>query len=1219
LALSGQLAGRSRTLFEEDPTQGLLLAIEALNMTLETGDPVAQPVEEALWDMLSRLGGRGLADYSGLIGSDQAMGIRPLTINANSRWLVTVNDRTDNLSLWDLNSPHPAANRVILPDDPQVHIAIKGDEDLGTNYYDISADGRWFMTYSRLWDLESEEPGETPLVPADINVGFSPDSHWFVGIDEGNIVQVWDMSAYNPFSQAPVSLERLENGIRSYFGRPYFVGADWLVTQPVTGTFHLWNLGGPASARTELPPGAVRPKAVGPGGRWLVTEDFDSPPRLWDARALSEGPATLPDGAEAVFSSDRRWMITVGISATLGLWDLASPDPEGGVVELTGPSETVPGRVFSPDSQWLVTSHRAADGTYTVQVWSLSENGPATGPVATTTTHQHVSVRAVSPGQRHVLLSSQDGLRVWNWDGTISSFAPGLLEYEGGYGTTISPDGRWLFVAGSGGGTRTGRMWDLSLPDASSSVIVLPKHRDLYTEVGLSPGDRWLITKEWYGPGYVWDMDEPDLAIQPVTFPGRAEPITVAAYSPDYRWIVSTDAGGDLYRWDLAAPRLNPEALALTIPDILTEAQSLSPDGRWLATVTPQQGETVRLWHLDDEVVIPLNLAGAGSIGAVDFSPDNRWLIVASWSSVNYSDLSHHLWWLDQLGPPIVLPGSHDPVGVGYGPQPVMALSPDGRWLATGHYDGTVHLWDLHTDNPLEAGPTILRGHKGGRASEITALAFSPDSRLLASRNWENEDRSVRIWDVSGTQPEQTTLLNGLERRIFGMVFSADNRWLLTTSESGPRSGLWDLDAQSPATAFIALPGSARYSMDMTADNSWVVTSGYRNSAVQPGVQLWPRRADLLKQTACRTAGRNLDRDEWEAYFQGQAYRKTCPDLPPNPNYLASIYDTIWNLLRSGDVEGAMMLMRNPDLEFDVKADIVPLLLRAGESAARSNELDDAVALYEQALSLDPTSLAQAPEEEARQVAVDGLIQDGLGDAEYGRLEDALAHLQEAYAVDASIDLPLLEAEVFRSAAQYHRREGERLAATGSADQARTQFEEALSLDETILGPHPEQFIQEQIAQGLVRYATNLAWSYDVRASLWALGKAQRNDPELEIPASTWDLVCRQGGISGKADLVLEACERAVALASGGPFYHDSRGLVRALTGDYAGASEDFQFYIDYLESSGDLDKLTLHRSWLEQLQAGENPFASLSQAELEEYFGPARGDEDGDDNDDDW
>ena len=39
---------------------------------------------------------------------------------------------------------------------------------------------------------------------------------------------------------------------------------------------------------------------------------------------------------------------------------------------------------------------------------------------------------------------------------------------------------------------------------------------------------------------------------------------------------------------------------------------------------------------------------------------------------------------------------------------------------------------------------------------------------------------------------------------------------------------------------------------------------------------LWNLQLNGLIDLACRTAGCNLTRKEWEQYFPGQEYRKTC-------------------------------------------------------------------------------------------------------------------------------------------------------------------------------------------------------------------------------------------------------------------------------------------------------------------------------------------------------
>jgi WD40 repeat protein len=64
------------------------------------------------------------------------------------------------------------------------------------------------------------------------------------------------------------------------------------------------------------------------------------------------------------------------------------------------------------------------------------------------------------------------------------------------------------------------------------------------------------------------------------------------------------------------------------------------------------------------------------------------------------------------------------------------SFSRDGSRLATASEDGTVWVWDPHSDGPEQL---VLRGHTG----PVRAVAFSPDGSRLASAS---EDGTVRIW-----------------------------------------------------------------------------------------------------------------------------------------------------------------------------------------------------------------------------------------------------------------------------------------------------------------------------------------------------------------------------------------------------------------------------------------------------------------------------------------
>jgi regulator of sirC expression with transglutaminase-like and TPR domain len=66
------------------------------------------------------------------------------------------------------------------------------------------------------------------------------------------------------------------------------------------------------------------------------------------------------------------------------------------------------------------------------------------------------------------------------------------------------------------------------------------------------------------------------------------------------------------------------------------------------------------------------------------------------------------------------------------------------------------------------------------------------------------------------------------------------------------------------------------------------------------------------------------------------------------------------------------------------------------------------------------------------------------------------------------------------------------------------------------------------------------------------------------------------------------ACENAVKLAPKDEDFINSRGLARALTGDFEGAIKDFEKFVEWTNNE---EKKAQRKGWIESLKKGENPF----------------------------
>ena len=128
-------------------------------------------------------------------------------------------------------------------------------------------------------------------------------------------------------------------------------------------------------------------------------------------------------------------------------------------------------------------------------------------------------------------------------------------------------------------------------------------------------------------------------------------------------------------------------------------------------------------WSLTRNVAEQVMRFHDNAVNAVAWLKDGR-IVTAG------ADARIAIWTQGKPEPDHVLDGHSGPIAG-------LAVSGDGKWLASASWDHSVRLW------PLGGGaPRVLEGN----AQNVNGVAFSPDGRDLVSAGY---DASLRIWRLS--------------------------------------------------------------------------------------------------------------------------------------------------------------------------------------------------------------------------------------------------------------------------------------------------------------------------------------------------------------------------------------------------------------------------------------------------------------------------------------
>ena len=294
--------------------------------------------------------------------------------------------------------------------------------------------------------------------------------------------------------------------------------------------------------------------------------------------------------------------------------------------------------------------------------------------------------------------------------------------------------------------------------------------------VAWSPNGTRLAVAAVSGPVTVFDA----ATGEPVhTLLGHGFGTAALAWQPGGTLLATAGQDGKVKLWDTAA---GTEAKALDGGAAWVEHVAWSADGKLLASAA---GRKARIWDAAGTLVRELPQS-AGTVTDLAWRPGTNQLTVLGYGAATVYD-----------------PAAEQPVRLfAWKGSPLrMAWSPDGKVLAHGNQDATVHFWYAETGHDLQMW---------GYATKVRELSWDFSSRFLATGG----SPMACVWDCGGAKgPEgsKPQMLGGHEGNLTAVAYPSRG-YLLASAASDGRVLLWQ-----PANKKAPKVGEYRFDTEAAA------------------------------------------------------------------------------------------------------------------------------------------------------------------------------------------------------------------------------------------------------------------------------------------------------------------------------------------------------------------------------------------------------------------
>jgi len=573
----------------------------------------------------------------------------------------------------------------------------------------FSIDGRLAFSLAddqslRVWEVDSgREVKKYKMISDHVKaLTVSPNGYWVVTGDGKKGLKLWDVATGK-------KIQRFKGHDRQVNSLAFSADGKLLLSAGNDKKIKIWDIKTSRLIRELRGHSKKINRAVfSTDGKYIASASDDKKIILWDAqtgRKLKQLKVHKKPVKSLDFSADSKFLISAGQDKQIILWNIKTGKK---VRSYKGHKKNINSVLFSPDGKTILS----ASDDFSIRLW----NYKTSKPIQVFKGHTNAVLGAIfSPDGKLILSGSKDQtLRLWG-----SQYANQIRVFRG-YASrlnsiSVSTDGSYLLSAHN---DRTLKLWNMK---NGQNIRIFSRHKERVNDVIFSKKGKYAASASSDKQIIVWNIDSGRRIRR---FKGHNSSVNQVLFTPSGKHVLSASADQSIRLWNV---RANNQEKLFTGHTRSVLAIAIHPQGK--SFVSSSKDKTIRLWDLKSgksQVIAKTQYP----VRNLKYTKNGKYIISSGWELLKLNA---------QTGKKVFNFGGNKENH--QGDIKALALSSDGKFLASGSYDNKIKLWNINTGK--------LKGEFTVPYGGILSLTFlAKNNRLLSAGG----DGIIRLWDLKQKQ-----------------------------------------------------------------------------------------------------------------------------------------------------------------------------------------------------------------------------------------------------------------------------------------------------------------------------------------------------------------------------------------------------------------------------------------------------------------------------------